>query len=185
MIRLTKILALLFAAVLLLTFFGCQNNSGDLQPSTPKAFHWNMQATVIRTTGKKNISTRMTIYGTYPEEKTDSFTNPINMQMELGKESGYVIARSSTPYYYSQHESFGTGDILHLFPTMLVGSTNEFTVVYMGLDLENQCVIFIMKDHEGEYIVASNDSNDTPEDILAHFDAYIQYYAGKKTEPKK
>ena len=53
--------------------------------------------------------------------------------------------------------------------------------VIIGIDIKYERLIIMFLENDSKFILASNDTTDTPEDILEHFDAFIKYFQEKHT----
>lgn len=133
-----------------------------------------MNATIINVNnGKTTTKTTLTYEGWKPNHEgilhgqfSLGDNSPYHFAMQVG---GYLVA----DYLYDHGAPEG---ILHLHSDLWSGDTNPTTIANMSLDLENECVIIVLKDQPGVYVVASTDPNMSPEDILAHFETTIAFW---------
>ncbi len=166
-----RILLVLSALAIALTCAGCASKQDGVFPL-------KMTATLIDPDAYKNPSATLTIRGTEPEAGTEGeiLNHPIEISMELGDGIDYSFGTAQSPYLYSVLPSSGTGEILHITASIYDPETNAPISGMIGLDLENECCIYIFDDDSGRYIVASTDGSATPESILEHFAAFIAFY---------
>ncbi len=194
--------AVFLTAIVFLLCCGCQSSAGGsvgASPNTPTSssttvppapstepipstepavpLHLDMTATLICPNESNHISTTLIIDGTYPAAGTtgEILNAPIEMTMELGKETDHTFGQVFSPYYYHIPQQSGIDDILYIVAPIYDPETNAATIGIVGLDLENELYIYLFQAYPGRYIVASTDASRTPEEILEHFATFIEY----------
>lgn len=143
----------------------------DLFASVNKV-NMEMHATVINTkTGKTGSTTTLTVNGWKPNQEGE-----FKGLFQFDDDFQYRFYNSDYTFKQYLYDHGAPTGIQHTRLYLYDTGLNTPIFANMSVDFENACMIIILEDQPGYYIVAAEDPNMSPEDILAHFETSITFW---------
>ena len=126
---------------------------------------WNMHASVVDADGRVQQTMELTVKGSAPKD------GKMKLEMQFAKDFPHRVISDT---FYDEFRNIDSIPYFCGSGFTVVEDADPISEMSFALDMEAGYLLVYFQDIPGYLVVASRDGNATPEQILAHFEDFLQ-----------